>query len=346
MKVLSLTEPYTTLIKEKTKRIETRSWKTSYRGELYIHASNTKVPKEYKENKELMNLVKNKDYPYGQIICKANLIDCIKMTKDWIEKIKKENNEEYLCGIYEEGRYAWILEDIEVLSHPIYTNGNLSVWTFDEEYMKKQLEKILNKNKTLMELLKRLEQYQKDNPDFKNYYVGAGAINQTVFNYFHKYPVEQNISDYDIVYYDKDTSYEKEDKIIKDLENRLKDLKVKTDIKNECRVPIWKKEKYNQEIKPYLSIEEAISRWSTTITCLGVRLQQGKIKIYAPYGLEDLFRLIIRPVKIDVTRKDYEEKAKKWKQKWPKLTVISWNGVTNNENCDKIAPRKEINDEK
>ena len=51
MKVLSLTEPYATLIKEKTKRIETRSWKTSYRGELYIHASNTKIPKEYKENK-------------------------------------------------------------------------------------------------------------------------------------------------------------------------------------------------------------------------------------------------------------------------------------------------------
>ena len=75
-------------------------------------------------------------------------------------------------------------------------------------------------------------------------------------------------------------------------------------------------------------------------------MQQGKIKIYAPYGLEDLFRLIIRPVKIDVTRKDYEEKAKKWKQKWPKLTVISWDEVANNENCDKIVPRKEINDEK
>ena len=39
MKVLSLTEPYAALIKERKKKIETRSWKTSYRGELYIHAS-------------------------------------------------------------------------------------------------------------------------------------------------------------------------------------------------------------------------------------------------------------------------------------------------------------------
>ncbi len=39
MKVLSLTEPCATLIKEKIKKVETRSWKTSYRGELYINAS-------------------------------------------------------------------------------------------------------------------------------------------------------------------------------------------------------------------------------------------------------------------------------------------------------------------
>ena len=43
MKVLSITEPYATLIKEKKKKVETRSWKTSYRGELYIHASLTKI---------------------------------------------------------------------------------------------------------------------------------------------------------------------------------------------------------------------------------------------------------------------------------------------------------------
>ena len=42
MKVLSIKEPFATIIKEGKKKIETRSWKTSYRGELYIHASSTK----------------------------------------------------------------------------------------------------------------------------------------------------------------------------------------------------------------------------------------------------------------------------------------------------------------
>ena len=43
IKVLSIIEPWATLIKEKKKYIETRTWKTSYRGELYIHASKKKI---------------------------------------------------------------------------------------------------------------------------------------------------------------------------------------------------------------------------------------------------------------------------------------------------------------
>ena len=37
MKVLSIIEPWATLIASKQKYIETRSWKTSYRGESYIY---------------------------------------------------------------------------------------------------------------------------------------------------------------------------------------------------------------------------------------------------------------------------------------------------------------------
>ena len=129
MKVISLTEPFATLIKEKKKRIETRSWKTSYRGELYIHASSTRVPKEWKENKELMNLVQE-ELTFGKIICKCNLVDCIEMTEEWIDKIKKEQPEEYVCGIYEKGRYAWILEKIEPLEEPITVKGHLGIWNY------------------------------------------------------------------------------------------------------------------------------------------------------------------------------------------------------------------------
>ena len=130
MKVLSLTEPYATLIKIGVKKIETRSWKTSYRGKLYIHASSTKIPKEYKNNKELMNLVNVNELNFGNIICSCNLVDCIEMTDKFIEEVKK-NKEEYICGVYKVGRYAWILEDIKVLENPIPAKGHLGIWNMD-----------------------------------------------------------------------------------------------------------------------------------------------------------------------------------------------------------------------
>ena len=132
MKVLSLTEPCATLIKENIKKVETRSWKTSYRGELYIHASSTKIPKEWIEDKELMELVKETPLNYGNIICKCNLVDCIYMTKEYVENMKNNNHREYICGKYEEGRYAWVLENIEVLDNPIKTKGQLSIWNYEE----------------------------------------------------------------------------------------------------------------------------------------------------------------------------------------------------------------------
>lgn len=130
MKVLSLTEPYATLIKNGIKTIETRSWKTSYRGKLYIHASSTKIPKAYKENQDLMSLVDINDLNYGNIICSCDLVDCVEMTDEFINDIKKNKKNEYITGIYSNGRYAWIFKNIEILDNPIKAKGHLGIWNF------------------------------------------------------------------------------------------------------------------------------------------------------------------------------------------------------------------------
>ena len=128
MRVLSIKEPFATLIKDGVKRIETRSWKTNYRGELYIHASLTKT--DITDRHELLELVKDKTFSYGYIICKCDLKDCIYMSKEYIENIKKYNYQEYICGHFEIGRYAWILENIEILDKPIKAKGKLGIWTY------------------------------------------------------------------------------------------------------------------------------------------------------------------------------------------------------------------------
>lgn len=128
MKVLSIIEPWATLIKERKKFIETRSWKTSYRGELYIHASSKKIKSKDKHISKLLNLIPDVEMGYGNIICKCKLVDCVYMDKEFLNKIK-DNEQEYLCGEYTIGRYAWILEDIEPISK-IPAKGHLNIWNY------------------------------------------------------------------------------------------------------------------------------------------------------------------------------------------------------------------------
>ena len=133
------------------------------------------------------------------------------------------------------------------------------------------------------------------------------------------------IKDFDIVYFDNDISYEKEDSIIKEINNLVYDLNIICDVKNEARVHLWYNEKYGKQIEPYTSVEDAINSWGTSITCLGVRLENNKLVVYTPYGLNDLFSMTIRPIKKQFTKEQYEIKTSKWKKNWPKLNILSWN---------------------
>ena len=126
MKVLSIKEPFATLIKDGVKIYETRSWRTNYRGEIYIHASLSLSKSERVEsaNKYLKSEIKP-----GFILCKCELVDCIPMTDEFIKYINKETSE-YDYGLYSEGRYAWKLKVLEVLNEPIPAKGKLGIWNY------------------------------------------------------------------------------------------------------------------------------------------------------------------------------------------------------------------------
>ena len=129
MKILSIKEPYATLIAIGNKLIETRSWKTNYRGELFIHASGKKIDKKVLTNNYIVTLIKDLPMNYGNIICKANLVDCVYMDEQFLKTIKS-NSKEYKLGEYKIGRYAWILKDVELIN-PIPVKGRLNIWNYD-----------------------------------------------------------------------------------------------------------------------------------------------------------------------------------------------------------------------
>lgn len=128
MKALTIKEPYASFITKQIKTIETRSWKTNYRGEIYIHAGKSKV---HFKSKEVETIAKNLSFHYGKILCKCELVDCVYMTEEFIEYVKKNFPMDYILGEYEVGRYAWILKVKEELKEPICMNGKLGIWNYE-----------------------------------------------------------------------------------------------------------------------------------------------------------------------------------------------------------------------
>ena len=131
MRILTLKEPFATLILNNVKKIETRSWRTNYRGELYIHAGIKKPKYDYKSD-EFKKIADKYEYKPGYILCKCNLVDCIEMTEEYIDDIKKNHYIDYICGDFKVGRFAWILDDVEIIE-PIKAKGRLGIWHFNEK---------------------------------------------------------------------------------------------------------------------------------------------------------------------------------------------------------------------
>ena len=77
-----------------------------------------------------MSLVDINNLNYGNIICMCDLVDCVEMTDEFINDIKKNKENEYITGIYSIGRYAWILKNIKILDNPIKAKGHLGIWNF------------------------------------------------------------------------------------------------------------------------------------------------------------------------------------------------------------------------
>ena len=127
MKVITVKQPFASLIANGIKEYEFRTWKTKYRGELLIHAGKG-IDKKAMKKFEKYNL----DYPKGSIIAKVNLVDCIKIDDEVRKELEKKNPFVYSNKIKDtewEG-YGFKLENVEKID-PIEINGKLGLWDYD-----------------------------------------------------------------------------------------------------------------------------------------------------------------------------------------------------------------------
>lgn len=126
MKVLTIKQPFASLIAEGYKEYEFRTWKTKYRGPLLIHAG-LGVDKEAMKRYEKLNL----NYLKGKIIAKVNLTDCIEVDNNLKSKLKEKNYLVYQGAINSNKKeYALKLENVEKIE-AISIKGKLSFWDYD-----------------------------------------------------------------------------------------------------------------------------------------------------------------------------------------------------------------------
>ena len=125
MKVLTIKQPWASLIVNNHKKYEFRSWKTNYRGKILIHAGLSIETKQLNKIKDY-----NLEYIKGAIIGEAQIVDCILVDDQFDKELRKINPIVY--GNDHIGNYAWKLENIKKYDEPIYVKGKLGLWNYEE----------------------------------------------------------------------------------------------------------------------------------------------------------------------------------------------------------------------
>ncbi len=126
MKVLSIRQPWASIIIHGYKNYEFRSWKTSYRGKVLIHASSN-VETEYLERFQSLGL----DYPTSAIIGCAEITDCVEVTEEFENDLIKKNEMVYGATKGRAG-YGLKIENVIKFDKIIPTKGELGFWNYLE----------------------------------------------------------------------------------------------------------------------------------------------------------------------------------------------------------------------
>jgi hypothetical protein len=124
MKALSLKQPWAQLVVDGKKKIEIRKWRTNFRGEFLIHASqipDLKAMQKFGFSENSLAL--------GSIIGRAELVDVKKYEN--IDEFEKDA--ELHLASFDWGNFGFILRNVEKFKKPIPAAGKLNFWDFNGE---------------------------------------------------------------------------------------------------------------------------------------------------------------------------------------------------------------------
>jgi len=192
--------------------------------------------------------------------------------------------------------------------------------------VREQFVRVIRSNAIVSEILKRL-------PDLgiSDAWLAGGCLFQTVWNVLRGDAPSRGIKDYDVFYFDAtDRSKAAEERINRNAALLFADLSGEIEMRNQARVHLWYEDEFGVSGYPKLGCStDGIDRFLAVFCMVAVRqARDGDIDLYAPYGVDDVFNLIMRPNPSfpKLPRDRYDLKAKRWQELWPELRVEPFDG--------------------
>lgn len=154
-----------------------------------------------------------------------------------------------------------------------------------------------------------------------DWWVCAGFVRSKVWDVLHGFEERTSLPDIDIIYFDATNT---DEQIEKQLEQKLQIINstIPWSVKNQARMHLV------NDLPPYISSTDAMSKFPETVTALGAKLDEnGNVILSAPNGIQDLLALEVKPaphIKTDELIHLYEERLckKNWKATWSNITLF------------------------
>ena len=154
--------------------------------------------------------------------------------------------------------------------------------------------------------------------------VFSGAVYQSVWNAVTGRPAGYGVRDYDLGYFDADVSWDAEDMVIRRVAAAFDEpFRGMVEVRNQARVHLWFEGKFGEPYSALTGTDEALARFVAPAFAVGVRLEDdGSVSVAAPFGLEDVFSLILRPNPNRPLARGWDKAVASARARWPELTIL------------------------
>ena len=189
-----------------------------------------------------------------------------------------------------------------------------------DEELAEHLTVLIAGSPTVMQVLTTVREL-----DLPGWRLFSGAVYQTVWNALTERDADYGIKDYDIGYFDPDTSWDAEDVVIRRVADALQPpLREKVEVRNQARVHLWFEQKFGEPYPALTRTDEALARFVCSAFGVGVRLEaDDTLTISAPFGLIDIFTMRLRknPNRA-ISDESFARVTSSAKARWPELEIV------------------------